>query len=324
MNEAKPIATDGPGEAFKEARPMEPQRTNLGRGLSALLGEESENYTDLDQARAAKTLPIEKLHPNPKQPRHSFPTEALQSLADSIAANGVLQPILVRRHEQRTDEYEIIAGERRWRAAQMAKVHKVPVVIREIDDGRALELALVENLQREDLTPIEEAEAYSRLMEQFGHSQDALGKAVGKSRSHIANSLRLLSLSDPIKAMIEAGTLSAGHARTLIGVEAAEALADEIVSRGLSVRETEALVRARKGETASAAPSRKAQAGKASVGKDADTLALERQLGEVLGLKVAIDVRGPEGSGSLTIHYESLEQLDDVLERLNRPSPKFS
>ena len=298
---------------------MEPQRTNLGRGLSALLGEDSENYSELEQARTAKTLPIEKLHPNPKQPRQSFPTEALQSLADSIAANGVLQPILVRRHTQRPDEYEIIAGERRWRAAQIAKVHKVPVVIREIDDGRALELALVENLQREDLTPIEEAEAYSRLMEQFGHSQDALGKAVGKSRSHIANSLRLLSLSDPIKAMIEAGNLSAGHARTLIGIDEAEALAQEIVSRGLSVRETEALVRARKGESGDSSATRQAQKAKPQVGKDADTLSLERQLSEVLGLKVSIDVKGPEGSGSLTVHYDSLEQLDDVLERLNRP-----
>ena len=301
---------------------MEPQRTNLGRGLSALLGEDSETYTDLDQVRATKTLPIETIHPNAKQPRHSFPTEALQSLADSIAANGVLQPILVRRHQQRPNEYEIIAGERRWRAAQIAKVHKVPVVIRDMDDGRALELALVENLQREDLTPIEEAEAYRRLMEQFGHSQDALGKSVGKSRSHVANSLRLLSLSEPIKHMIEEGSLSAGHARALIGAEEAETLAKEIVDRGLSVRETEALVRARKGDSAAGPSARKPQAPKPSVmSKDADTLSLERQLSELLGLKVAIDVRNRDGSGSLTIHYQTLEQLDDIIERLNQQSP---
>ena len=299
---------------------MEPQRTNLGRGLSALLGEESESYTDLDQVRVTKTLPIESIHPNAKQPRHSFPSDALQSLAESIAANGVLQPILVRRHPQRPDEYEIVAGERRWRAAQMAKVHKVPVVIREMDDGRALELALVENLQREDLTPVEEAEAYKRLMDQFGHSQDALGKAVGKSRSHIANSLRLLSLSDPIKQLIEDGSLSAGHARALIGIDGAETMANEIVTRGLSVRETEALVRARKGDSAPRSSGGRPTAPKAAVHKDADTLSLERQLSEMLGLKVAIDVRNRDGSGSLTIQYQTLEQLDDVIERLNRPS----
>ena len=298
---------------------MEPQRTNLGRGLSALLGEESETYTDLDQVRVTKTLPIESIHPNPKQPRHSFPTEALQSLADSIAENGVLQPILVRRHQQRPDEFEIVAGERRWRAAQMAKVHKVPVVIREMDDGRALELALVENLQREDLTPVEEAEAYRRLMDQFGQSQDALGKAVGKSRSHVANSLRLLSLSEPIKQLIEEGSLSAGHARALIGVPEAEALAKEIVQRGLSVRETEALVRARKGDAATRTSPNRPQPAQPPISKDADTLSLERQLSELLGLKVAIDVRNRDGSGSLTIHYQTLEQLDDVIERLNRP-----
>ncbi len=299
---------------------MEPQRTNLGRGLSALLGEESESYTDLDQVRVTKTLPIESIHPNAKQPRHSFPSDALQSLAESIAANGVLQPILVRRHPQRPDEYEIVAGERRWRAAQMAKVHKVPVVIREMDDGRALELALVENLQREDLTPVEEAEAYKRLMDQFGHSQDALGKAVGKSRSHIANSLRLLSLPDPIKQLIEDGSLSAGHARALIGIDSAETLANEIVTRGLSVRETEALVRARKGDSAPRSSGGRPAAPKSVVHKDADTLSLERQLSEMLGLKVAIDVRNRDGSGSLTVHYQTLEQLDDVIERLNRPT----
>ena len=298
---------------------MEPQRSNLGRGLSALFGEQDNDYATLDRVRASKDVPIEQIHPNPTQPRTSFDDEALKTLAESIARNGVLQPILVRRHPERASEYEIVAGERRWRAAQVAKAHQVPVVIRELDDGQALELALVENLQREDLNPIEEAEAYKRLMEQFDHSQDQLGKAVGKSRSHVANTLRLLGLPEPVRGMIEEGKLSAGHARALIGAEQTEQLAEQVVARGLSVRETEAL--ARDGKPAATRKSKTA-AGSAEKPpapiKDADTLALERDLSELLGLKVSIDIKGRHGGGCLMIHYQTLEQLDDVLQRLNQ------
>jgi len=285
------------------------ERHNLGRGLSALFGEDNADYASLDRVRAAKEVPIEQLHPNAKQPRHRFDEAPLQELADSIARNGLLQPILVRRHPQRPAEYEIVAGERRWRAAQVARLHQVPVVIRDVDDAQALELALVENLQRQDLSPIEEAEAYQRLIAEFKHGQEELGRAIGKSRSYIANSLRLLGLPEAVKAMVDDGALSAGHARALIGSEAAEALAEEIVRRGLNVRQTEALVRERKAE----AKPRKRKAKAAA--KDVDTIALERDLSGLLGLKVSIDIRGR--GGALTIHYQTLEQLDEVLQRLS-------
>ncbi|MFQ5773829.1 MAG: ParB/RepB/Spo0J family partition protein [Kiloniellaceae bacterium] len=297
------------------------KRTNLGRGLAALFGEESEEYASLDKVRAAKTVPIEHLHPNRLQPRQDFDTEALEALAESIAANGILQPILVRRHPDRPSEFEIVAGERRWRAAQIAQMYEVPVVIRELTDSQALELSLVENVQRQDLAPLEEAEGYRRLIEEFRHTQDEIAHIIGKSRSHIANTLRLLNLPEAVKAFLVRGALSAGHARALLGAEDPEALAEKIVARGLNVRQTERLVQSGRGRAGGLAAGEGGRpAGGASsppAGKDPDTMALERDLTALLGLKVTIELRGQ--GGSLTIHYQTLEQLDDVLHRLNQP-----
>ncbi len=292
-------------------------RTNLGRGLAALFGEENEDYAALDKLRATKEVPIEQLHPNPWQPRRSFDEAAAQELADSIKANGVLQPILVRRHPQRSGEFEIVAGERRWRAAQLARLHKVPVVIRDLSDGQSLELALVENVQRQDLEALEEAEAYHRLIEEFSHSQEDVARAVGKSRSHVANTLRLLTLPESVKAMLADHRISAGHARAVLAAGDPEAVARKVVAQGLNVRQTEHLAKAQKGAEhpggkAKAPASQTAARGPA---KDPDTKTLERDLSARLGLKVAIDFHGQ--GGCLSIHYETLEQLDDLLHRLD-------
>jgi ParB family chromosome partitioning protein len=294
------------------------KRTNLGRGLAALFGEEGEDFAALDKVRAAKTVATEHLHPNPFQPRREFAPDQLQALADSIAVNGILQPILVRRHSEHPSEFEIVAGERRWRAAQLARVHEIPVVIRDLSDRQTLEAAIVENVQRQDLSAIEEAEGYRRLIEEFQHTQDDLAQAVGKSRSHIANTVRLLALPEPVKAMVMRGELSAGHGRALLGAEAPEALAKKVVARGLNVRQTERLVqkpRAAAGASATAARDRAAR----GAAKDPDTLALERDLTALLGLKVAIDIHGQ--GGALTVHYQTLEQLDEVLRRLSHTPP---
>lgn len=290
-------------------------RKNLGRGLSALFGEDSEDYAALDRVRASKDVPIEHLHPNPKQPRRVFQDAALRELSESIEANGLLQPIVVRRHPERPAEFEIVAGERRWRAAQLARLHSVPVTIRDLTDSQVLELALVENLQRQDLTPLEEAEAYGRLMKEFEHTQDALGRAVGKSRSHVANTLRLLALPDGIKDLVNDGTLSAGHARALLAAEAPETLVEEVLKRQLNVRQTEQL--ARNGKATDGAGKGKGKTREpVTAFKDADTLALERDLSNLLGLRVNIEIAGQ--GGSLTVHYGTLEQLDDLLRRLNQ------
>ena len=281
------------------------RRRNLGRGLSALFGEESEDYAALDRLRQAKTVPIDFVRAGRFQPRRHFDQAALDALAESIREKGVLQPILVRRHPEDASAYEIIAGERRWRAAQLAQLHEIPVVIRELDDREALEVALVENVQRQDLTPLEEAEGYRRLMEEFSHTQENLAKSVGKSRSHVANTMRLLALPDAVKQHLDAGRLSAGHARALLNAGDPAGLADEIVRRGLNVRQAELLAQAAKPVKKSAAPS----------AKDPDTAALERDLGNLLGLKVTVTFAGR--GGALTIHYRTLEQLDDVLRRLN-------
>lgn len=292
-----------------------PRRSNLGRGLAALLGEESDDYASLDRMRAAKDLPIERLHPSRVQPRRTFTEEALEGLAASIREQGLLQPILVRRHPERANDFEIIAGERRWRAAQRAQLHQVSVVIREFTDAQALEAALVENVQRQDLDPIEEAEGYRRLIEDFGHSQEDLAKLIGKSRPHIANTLRLNNLPETIKGKLRERSLTAGHARALLTARDPEGLAEQVIARGLSVRETERLA----GEAAKESRTPRARSGGGTPGKDADTLAIERDLAQVLGLKVSIDLKDGE-RGTLTIHYETLDQLDDVLKRLNRPS----
>jgi ParB family transcriptional regulator, chromosome partitioning protein len=297
-------------------------RGNLGRGLAALFGEEREDFEEIEAFRSAKEVPIEQLHPNANQPRRHFSEEALEELSESIRINGLLQPILVRQHGERTGDYEIVAGERRWRAAQRAQLHQVPVVIREIDDGQALELALVENLQREDLSPLEEADAYHRLMESFAHTQESLAKNVGKSRSHIANTLRLRALPASVKALLEEGKLSAGHARALLGAEDPEAMARQAVKKQLSVRQVERLIQRQKaGEgTKPRAPKSMPKPGGE---KDADTIALERDLSDMLGLKVTIDFH--QEGGTLTIRYRTLEQLDDVLRRLNQtPDPALT
>ncbi|WP_193366790.1 ParB/RepB/Spo0J family partition protein [Pelagibius marinus] len=301
--------TDGPSSDHAK-------RTNLGRGLAALFGEEEEDYASLDKVRSTKSVPVEHLRPGRFQPRHHFDEAAVNALAESIKAQGILQPILVRRLADRPNEFEIVAGERRWRAAQIAKLHEVPVLIRDLSDAESLELAIVENVQRQDLTPLEEAEGYKRLIDEFQHTQEDLARTLGKSRSHIANTLRLLGLPEGVKLLLDEGKLTAGHARTLIGCEGAEELAQKIISRGLNVRQAEKLVQNTKAAPAGAKPAKLADADKA---KDTDTLALERDLTALLGLKVSINFQG--NGGSLTIHYRTLEQLDDVLHRLNQMPP---
>ena len=280
------------------------RRKTLGRGLSALLGDDSNDYAELDKVRTTKTVPVEFLHPGRYQPRHSIDDSQIQELAQSVREKGILQPILVRRHPDEANVFEIIAGERRWRAAQIAQIHEVPIVIKDLDDREALEIALVENLQRQDLSPLEEAEGYRRLMDEFAHSQAALGKALGKSRSHVANMMRLLALPKEVKALLDGGDLTAGHARALLNADKPVALARRVVRRGLNVRQTEALAkRAKEKKKGLSAPA-----------KDTDTLALERDISALLGLRAEIRFR--DGRGTLTLHYESLEQLDDILGRL--------
>jgi ParB family chromosome partitioning protein len=257
--------------------------------------------------RASRTLPVAQLRPSALQPRRTMAEAALDELAQSIADKGVLQPLLVRRLADEPGMFEIVAGERRWRAAQKAQLHEVPVVIKELSDGEALEVALIENLQRQDLNPLEEAEGYRRLLDEFAHTQEDLGKVIGKSRSHIANTLRLLSLPDPIKAMMRDGQLTAGHARALLTADDPEALARQVVAEGLTVRSTEALAKPQK-------PARPPKP--VASAKDPNTVALERDLSTLLGLRVEIRFRG--SAGTLLLHYGNLEQLDDILHRLNQ------
>ncbi|MFM2129262.1 MAG: hypothetical protein RL477_808 [Pseudomonadota bacterium] len=289
------------------------EKRNLGRGLAALFGEEKQDYAELDRVRTTRKVTVGQLRPGRFQPRRRFDDEALGTLVDSIREKGVLQPLLVRRIAGENDQFEIIAGERRWRAAQLAQVHELPVVVRDLSDAEALEVALVENIQRQDLTPLEEAEGYQRLMREFSHTQEDLSRAVGKSRSHVANMLRLLNLPEKVKLMLDDGRLSAGHARALLNAPDPLVIAEEVVARGLSVRETERLAQSGKAPRA-----RKRAAGPAATPghKDADTRALERDLSLLLGLKVSISLQGE--SGDIAIHFETLEQLDDVLHRLKR------
>lgn len=303
------------------------RQKSLGRGLAALLGDEDEGVPSEVAAsgetpvRSDKTAPIAELRPNPFQPRRSFDEEAIETLAESIRTNGLLQPILVRSAAGHGG-YEIIAGERRWRAAQKAQLHEVPVVVRDMADREALEIAIVENVQRRDLTPLEEAEGYKRLMEEFQHTQDALAKAVVKSRSHIANMLRLLQLPPSVQNMVQAGKISAGHARALLNAEDVEGLAAQVAERGISVRETEKLAQ----EVKAAAAGEKAGNGQAArkqrasaPQKDADTRYLEDEISAALGLRVSIDSKG--SGGKVTIEYSNLDQLDGVVAKLREPEP---
>ena len=280
-------------------------RRGLAKGLSALLADVDSDAWKRPGGGPPRTVPIEFLRPSPAQPRRRFDAGEIEALAESIRANGILQPLLVRQDSENPGAYEIIAGERRWRAAQAAKLHEVPVVVRDLSDREALEAGLVENVQREDLTPIEEAGGYRRLIDEFGHSQEELASIIGKSRSHVANTLRLLGLPGAVKEMVEDGRLSAGHGRALLAGKNPENLAEWVVSKGLNVRQTEALVRR---PESSAAPRRTPAA------PDANTRAIERDLGDLLGLDVKIQHAAP--GGTLTIRYRTLTQLDDVLRRL--------
>jgi ParB family chromosome partitioning protein len=301
------------------------KKKGLGRGLSHLFGEAEAAYrvSEPEQPAAPQappagnpTLPIAFLRPGKFQPRRYFDEAALEELAASIRHHGLLQPILVRPVAGETDAYEIIAGERRWRAAQRASLHDVPVIVQTLSDSQALEIALVENLQRQDLSALEEAEGYKRLMDEFGHSHGELGELVGKSRSHVANMLRLLALPDGVKAMIQSGELSAGHARALLTAPDPEALAKTVTGRNLSVRETERMANEAKDvRKPPAKPAPAAPAGKTAA-KHADLLALERDMTERLGLRVTIDGQG--SSGTLAIAYKSIDQLDGILEKLSR------
>jgi ParB family chromosome partitioning protein len=282
----------------------------LGRGLAALIGDVGAEST-VERPRGQRRLPIGSLRPNARNPRRAFSNVDLDELAASLRERGIIQPIVARSVRGAPDAFEIIAGERRWRAAQRAGLHDVPVVIIEATDGEALQLAIVENVQRADLNALEEAEGYRALMDEFHNSQEDIARIIGKSRSHVANTLRLLKLSDRIKAYIAEGKLSAGHARMLIGQPNADELAEEIVARGLNVRQVEDIAREsakRAGKTANGKPRHGAT-------KDADTLALEKQLGDALGLVVSID-HGERG-GTITIRYRNLDQLDDVVRRLD-------
>jgi ParB family chromosome partitioning protein len=288
----------------------------LGRGLDALIPDFSGNETGQSGAASgAQRLPIEALGPNPYQPRRDFDEEALAELAASVREHGIVQPIVVRPDPAVAGRYQIIAGERRWRAAQKVSLHEVPVLVRDVPDGAAAQIALIENVQRSDLNPVEEAEGYRRLIDEFGHSQDALARLVGKSRPHIANMLRLLDLPDGVQSLLVTGALSAGHARALLGASDPLATARLVVDNELSVRDTEALVRGAKPAQTRA---RKAKGqGKAEAAKDYDTLALERSLSDRLGLRVSIDHRG-EAGGKLTIGYASVDQLDALITKLNQ------
>ncbi|MBK1659481.1 ParB/RepB/Spo0J family partition protein [Paracraurococcus ruber] len=276
----------------------------LGRGLSALLGEVPPVETPAQPAsEGIRTLPIELIEPGPFQPRGPIDQGPLQELADSIREHGVLQPILVRDRPGAPGRYEIIGGERRWRAAQLAQLHEVPVVLRNLDDRQAMAAALVENLQRQDLNALEEAEGFRRLTDEFGLTQDQLGQAVGKSRSHVANTLRLLALPDRVRELLRDGALTAGHARALLTSPDAETLALQVVDRGLNVRQTEALVASKPRD-----PAGKPQPAP-------ETMALEKDLSNRLGLKVSIK-HGDRG-GQVTIAYRDLDQLDGLIRLLN-------
>jgi len=306
---AKSRKTEAGSSPKKPAASKKTRASGLGRGLSALLQDEA--TADIGQTRrsGSRDIPIGSLRANSYQPRTIFDDSALKELADSIREHGIMQPILVRPTPGKTDEFEIIAGERRWRAAQKAQLHQVPVVIRTMSDQEALELALIENIQREDLSPIEEAKGYRQLMDDFDHRQEDIAQTVGKSRSHIANLLRLLSLPRAVQDMISGGELSAGHARALVTTDDPLQLAKIIIAGGLSVRAAEALA-----QEHSAA--RKSSPAKAKAGKDADTRMLEKQVSNQIGLMVSIDHKGAKG-GKVIIKYKSLEQLDELVDQLS-------
>lgn len=303
-----------PPDESVEKSPLR-KKMGLGRGLDALLGEalrgevapQPASFAGSQSGQGVATLPIADIHPNPDQPRRHFAEEKLAELAASISRHGVIQPIVVRPHN---GAYQIVAGERRWRAAQCAQIHDIPVVIRNFDDSETLEIALLENIQRQDLNPIEEAEAYRKLTEMFGHSALALAELVHKSRSHVANMMRLLELPPAIRELVIEEKLSMGHARALLGSDDSVRLAMVVIKQGLSVRATEALVRK------SRAPSAGAKGARQDSTANADIRAVETHLGDLLGLKVSINQKNATGAGAVTFEYGSLDQLDMLCQRL--------
>jgi ParB family chromosome partitioning protein len=282
-------------------------RSRLGRGLAALIGDVG-TESSAERPRGQRRVPTTSLRPNARNPRRMFSEDELDELTASLRERGMIQPIVARPVRGAPDAFEIIAGERRWRAAQRAGLHEVPVVILEATDEESLQLAIIENVQRSDLNPIEEAEGYRALMEDYSHTQDDIAKMVGKSRSHVANTLRLLKLPPSIRGYIVKGKLDAGHARMLIGQPNAEKLAEEIVARGLNVRQVEEIARQESSRNG------KPRSRNRSAEKNADTLALEKRLSDALGLVVSIDARGE--SGLVSIRYRNLDQLDDLAQRL--------
>jgi ParB family transcriptional regulator, chromosome partitioning protein len=285
----------------------EEARKRLGRGLAALIGDASDDAPTVDRARGQRKIPVEFLRPNPRNPRMTFAEADLADLAASIKEKGIIQPVIVRTIPAVADAYEIIAGERRWRAAQIAGLADIPVVIHEADDREALELAIIENVQRADLNPIEEAMGYERLQTEFDYSQADLAKIIGKSRPHVANMLRLLNLPDACRKKVSDGAISAGHARALLAVKDPDAVADKIIRDGLTVRDVERLAQ-QQASDAGAKPRKPRE------DKDADTRAIEKMLSDALGLHVAIHHNGERGE--LRLRYETLEQLDALCRRL--------
>lgn len=299
---------------------LNPKKRGLGRGLGALFEDEEGDYPTVEKddsdlpTTLRKTVGIEKLSPNPDQPRQYFDDKSIDDLAASIEEHGLLQPILVRPDKHASDRFEIIAGERRWRACQKAQLHEVPIVIRDLDDRATLQIGLVENLQRQDLTAIEEARGYKRLAEEFGQTHEAIGEAVSKSRSHVANMIRLLGLPESIQMMLIEDKMSAGHARALLKADNPSLLAQDVVSKGWSVRETEEMVARAAGRPIH---SRKSKTSSPRAGKDSDLLALEKSLSDKLGMIVTIDMKN-EKAGRVNIDFSNLDQLDHVLNKLTK------
>ncbi len=261
------------------------------------------------ESRVDQNVPIEKIHPNPHQPRRIFATGALQELAASIREKGILQPLIVRKHSTKSNSYEIVAGERRWRAAQIAQLHELPIILRDYSDDEVLEIAIIENVQRADLNPVEEASGYRQLMDRFGHTQEKLAEALSKSRSHIANLMRLLTLPDDVLDLLREGQLSAGHARALITTDNASELARQVVAKGLSVRETELLAKGLR-------PPKIGKTAKVKT-KDADTRALERDLSANIKMKVSIDHKPGREAGQVVIGYKNMDELDEICRMLS-------
>ncbi|MGO4706580.1 ParB/RepB/Spo0J family partition protein [Microvirga sp. 2MCAF38] len=290
----------------------ETSKPRLGRGLAALIGEVGDEIGVVERGRGQRKVPVEFLRPNPRNPRKYFEDSELQELAQSIQDRGIIQPIVVRPMPNLPDAYEIVAGERRWRASQLVGLHEVPVVIVEIDDKTSLEFAILENVQRTDLNPVEEAQGYSRLMEEFSYTQDNLSKIIGKSRSHIANMMRLMDLPDSIKELLVSRQLTAGHGRALLAVKDPHRVAKRILDEKLSVREVEEIAQLDNTDPAEADPKTVARRKKE---KDPDTRALEQALKDVLGLTVSIEHKGH--GGELRVRYKTLEQLDGLCRRLN-------